>query len=259
MHSNYRSLGQDPKSGFDNRSFANPGTLLHNNLYNNILSQEIKEYSVLIDSADRNYKVYTDPFEYTVQLGPLPGSRGNEIIEPYIQDKFENVRYIKLECAVLPNYVWTVKNGNKIELDGTRQLKDELYVVLNIPDIKITESSSTNDLLSESFGAIYYDHDIGKHHYMGYSPNAIKVFPPDNLGTINRLNIRFSYPNGEQILCDNLDSKLKQSQCDCSKIDRINDNCFKHNLMHPKNPSFQHHLHFKIGVVQSNLSKRILS
>ena len=85
-------------------------TVIHDNLHNEVIKEEIIEYVISVDSADRDFNVYPDPFSYVVKFNPsvdkIENKRdasGNLIREtikgdptPHVQREFENVRYIKL-------------------------------------------------------------------------------------------------------------------------------------------------------------------
>lgn len=265
--------GYDPKSGFNNHGFMNRNNLLSNNLCNNLLDEEITEYSVLIDSKDRNYQVYPDPFKYTVKFNPL--RRTTEIIDgekvvneepmPVINDNFKNVKYIRLESIILPFYtkirfVDEDIDGDIVQtakVNTSKPLTDNLYVLMHIEEFKGVNYKSSNDVLAESFAVIYFDNKISNTHYEGKCNGGIKIFPSDKLGTINSLKISFVSPYGEEINCDHLMKEIKSNMicnCDDPEGDEYTD-CFKHNLFHPLNPIFQHHVHFKIGVVTPRLNK----
>lgn len=92
--------------------------VLQNNLNPIVMNKEVKEYPIYIDSIDRDITKYPNPFSYRVALNPTD----NQIM-PYIQQRFENVKYIKLERSILPKYYNLIKVN---ELTGT-----PLYVYLN--------------------------------------------------------------------------------------------------------------------------------
>ena len=266
--------GNDPKNFFDNHNFTNKNNLLHNNLNNILLNEEIREYSVMIDSKDRNYQFYPDPFNFEVKFHPLPKSK--EMIDgktikhedpaPTINDNFTNVRYIKLEEIILP-YFTKIKFVKELDTDGDtvntckvntkKPLTDYLYIVLSLGEYTDTNYKSTNDVLSESFATIYFDSKVNNTHYFGHTVNGIKIFPQDQLATINKLKINFMDPYGQPLRCEHVNKKIKSNmECNCEDSDGDDDtDCFMHNLFHPLNPIFQNHLHFKIGVVQPRLNK----
>jgi len=264
--------GVQPKSIFSNNGFINDGNLLHNDLYKNVLNEEIREYSVLIDSKDRNYQVYPDPFKYEVKFNPLHSIKEringkmvtNEVPNPIINESFKNVRYIKLEEIVFP-YFYKIKSVNE-KMDGeivqtwavntNIKTTDNLYNVLVIDEFKDITSNcrSTNDVLSDSFAAIYFNTQINDTHYVATTSNGYKVFQQDQLYEIKNMHISFIDPYGSPLRCDRLDPLIK-SNMECKCDDYNNSTCFRHNLRHPLNPIFQHHLHFKVGVVEPRLSK----
>lgn len=267
-------FGYDPKGIFDNYNFKNKNDILHNNLKKIILNEEIREYSVMIDSKDRNYQVYPDPFTYDVKFNPLPTKKekmnGKNVIyeesAPIINDSLSNVRYIKLETIILPLYteiklVDEVNEDDEIiktwKVDTTKLLSDNLYNVLSIGEFNDINYRSTNDVLSDSFATIYYDKKISNTHFLGCSKNGIKIFPQDQLAKIDKLKITFMNPYGKSICCKHVDKRIMSNlECTCDETtDDENNDCFEHNLFHPLNPIFQHHLHFKIGVLESRLNK----
>lgn len=289
--------GYDPKSQFKNNNFVNPGTLLHNNLNNILLNEEIREYSVLIDSKDRNYQVFPNPFEYTVTFKPLNSSMGfdengkkikYEVPNPVISDNFENVRYIKLEDIILPIYnkscmvpgldddyarpespndVYHEIDGKKYRIKFTEKIdaqknliNNNLYVLLslgrNFQDINY---KSTNGVLEDSFAAIYYDYRTNDTHYMGYSRNGIKIYEQDQLGRIDKLDIKFTDPYGKPLTVDHIDRTIKSNPvclCDDKDDGDLDNDCYIHNIKHPMNPIYQHHIHLKVGVVEPRLNKK---
>jgi hypothetical protein len=271
--------GYDPKSLFDNHNFVNSNNLLHNNLHNIILNEKIREYSVLIDSKDRNYQAYPDPFHYTVSFNPLPSKteivNGKKVVyetpNPIVQGNFDNVRYIKLEDIFLPIFTKVTKkceineDGNKImvdAIDGRYLLPDDIYNVLTIKEYTDVNNRSTNDVLNDSFATVYYDYRINETHYHGYTKNGIKIFAEDDLATINKFRIDFYDQYGKPLRVPSIDKNIiSDTECDCDEddINDPNNNCFRHNLHHPLNPIFQHHIHFKIGVVEPHLNKKVFS
>lgn len=266
--------GYDPKTVFNNHNFINKNNILHNNLSNILLNEEIREYSVMIDSKDRNYQVYPNPFNYEVKFRPLPKTRekinGKYIVHeepaPTINDNFTNVRYIKLEEAILPFFtkIKMVQEKNMDDeindtwkVDTSQPLTDDMYVVLSLGEYSDVNYKSTNDVLSDSFAIIYFDCKANNTHYFGFTSNGIKIFPIDQLAKIDRLKVSFMDAYGQSLNCEHVNKNIKTNMiCTCEDPDGDDDtDCFKHNLFHPLNPIFQHHLHFKIGVVEPRLNK----
>lgn len=267
--------GYDPKIPFNNNNFINDNTILYNNLSKSLLNEEIREYSIIIDSKDRNYQVYPDPFNYEVIFNPLPKTKekvnGKYVVveepAPIINNSLSNVRYIKLQEIILPLYNKIYLN-HKIDEDGDvderlkvetlKPLTDNMYIVLSIGDKYHDDNYlSTNDITSNGFATIYFDCKLNNTHYFGCTSNGIKYFPQDQLARIDKLKISFMDPYGQPIKCDHIDKSIKSNMvCTCHDPEGDDDtDCFKHNLCHPLNPIFQNHIHLKIGVVQPRLNK----
>lgn len=272
MRVNNAVYQQNPKDMFNNNNFRNDNSLVYDNLYKDLLLENIKEYTVLIDSKDRNYQIFPNPFHYDVTFDPMPTSKSHETPAPTINTGFTNVRYIRLETAILPFYdsvtekvieVPGVKDDiglpvyvKKESVDKEKKLTDNLYIVIVIEEYQDVNMKSTNDLLSDSFGVLYYDDDVNNYHFRACPFNAIKIFPPDQLGKIDKFRIRFYDPYGCELNVEHLDKSVKSNMsCGCANnvIDR---KCFRHNLRHPLNPFFQNHLQFKVGVVEPHLNKK---
>lgn len=275
-----QSSGYDPKAQFSNNGFVNKNDLYMNNISENFLNEEIKEYSVMIDSKDRNYQIYTNPFEYTVTFNPLPScaeydANGKKIISqtpnPVINDNFVNIKYIKLDRIILPYYT-TVKQNLYVDVEDSddvvklwdintdKNLTDDLYVIMSIGS-EYTDNNyrSTNDVLADSFATIYYDSNANKSHWFGSTSNGYKIFPQDQLGKLDKLRIKFYNPYGVPLNCPHLDKNIRSDmQCVCTS-EYSDPVCFRHNLFHPLNPIYQHHIHLKVGVVIPRIKKNIFS
>ncbi len=72
-------------------------TAYFNNFHNNGRSEIIKEYITHINSIDRDIIKYPSPFNFLVRCAPLAND-----LNASISRTFENIRYIKLETAILP-------------------------------------------------------------------------------------------------------------------------------------------------------------
>jgi hypothetical protein len=71
----------------------------HNNIRDDVMSEEVFEDPLFIDSIDRNIQVFKNPFKFKVSFNPNSNSTA-----PYINEVIKNLRYIRLEIAILPRY-----------------------------------------------------------------------------------------------------------------------------------------------------------
>lgn len=121
-HGNFPNAYQQNRPFIEQPNFTNNNNTLHNNLNNNLLSEQIVDYYVNIDSDDRKLDVYPNPFEYTVSFNPLGKSidkttrfkKNNininteypETPAPVISKHFKNVKYVKLDKVLLSKHVF---------------------------------------------------------------------------------------------------------------------------------------------------------
>lgn len=266
--------GFDPKAGMSNNNFVNDNSFLYNNLHHNVLDETLKEYSLFIDSKDRNYQTYPNPYDYTIHFAP---NSGNDYLppNPIINYKFENIKYIKLDYIILPKYTSVFKDAfldpiTKTEKEGlfidkSKDHSKDLYTVMNVDifnnNTTIKEnSSSTNDILSDSFATIYYDHNLNETHYVGETRTGIMTFYNDNLGKLNKMRINFRDQYGRILNPLHLNKKIKSNlvaECDCEPTVFNESNCCIHNICHPLNPLYQNHINLKIGVIEPRINKKI--
>lgn len=122
--------------------YINKNNLIHNNIGENVLDEHIVEYRLIIDSLDRDIKFYPNPFSFTVQLNPISTSvvrheeyiddknksKGKKTVEtrfeseppPHINKEFVNVKYVKLENIILPQF-----SKIRVKEECTKCHKDE--------------------------------------------------------------------------------------------------------------------------------------
>lgn len=129
-------------------NFTNPKNVLHNNLNDNLLTENIVEYYINIDSDDRKIETYPDPFNYVVtfkslgktfyksfnkkrnnddtEISEIPETPGPVIIRP-----FKNVKYIKLDHVVLSRYNsnrYTLEQNIMVDTKHDKIIVDNIYL-----------------------------------------------------------------------------------------------------------------------------------
>ena len=115
----------------------NNNNLLHNNLKDNLLKEELVEYQINIDSDDRKFDAYPDPFNYVVtfkslgrsiyykkhngfkiECGEIPETPG-----PVIMRSFKNVKYAKLDHCIISRY-----NLNRYSINHIIKVVDGKFI-----------------------------------------------------------------------------------------------------------------------------------
>ena len=220
--------------------YNNRAELLHNNIGPNVLDEHVIEYRIYIDSLDRDIKTYPDPFSFTVKFnapGPsvinteVPDNKKNQsnqtkFVEtrfegtpcPHINKEFRNVKYIKLENIILPQFrkiVLKPDGEGGFDLDQESNLTNDRYISLVIKELVMERYYSTSDNVSRisedgkcytpptPFALILPDKYLGS-FFTGIPYYGSKVFKSSSLGNIKQLTIQFYDSCGLPIKIDEL-------------------------------------------------------
>ena len=120
-------------------------TAYFNNFHDNGRSDIIREYVTHINSIDRDIIRYPSPFNFLVRCAPLANDTNAAISRT-----FENIRYIKIETAILPlkYYLNQTNISTNTELDSPDYLpsviKNLFSTTLPIPNTQIIDNIDTN-------------------------------------------------------------------------------------------------------------------
>lgn len=100
-----------------NKEYCKP-EFLHNNVKDKAIDI-LTEFTIVIDSSDRDITKYPNPFQYRVFFNPVSGTK-----DAYIFRTFENVKYIKLETAVLPRKYYFTRRVINISSENINSIKN---------------------------------------------------------------------------------------------------------------------------------------
>jgi len=282
-YSNFDQSFQKNEPLIEKIDYTNYNELLHNNVGATVLDETIIEYKINIDSLDRDIRYYPDPFSFKVKFNPpSPGTVRTEVLKngqlktindympgpprPHIGKEFRNVKYIKLDNIVLPQYSNIIfeetDNGPKAVIDRDSYLIDDRYVALVIDELNcqtvyctsddgLRVNPKTGDLVTPPvpFGIIFPDKLLGKVYYVGTPYYASKTYENSLLGNINTLTIQFFDSCGQKLKFDNLFTFE-----DLIKADEKGKPIPISNIRHPLNKNIQVYLSFIIGVVESQIN-----
>lgn len=284
--SNFNESFQPNSPIVERLDYNNRNELLHNNIGQNVLDEHVIEYRIYIDSLDRDIKTYPDPFSFTVKFNS-PGAnviqheepidykdrtKGTKIVEtrfegtpcPHINKEFRNVKYIKLENIILPQFrklVLKPDGDGGFEVDKESNLTNDRYVSLVIKELVMERYYSTSESATRisddgklytpptPFAIILPDKYLGS-FFTGVPYYGSKVYKSSALGNIKQLTIQFYDSCGLPIKIDDLFTydDLQQYEFDNGEPLPTTD------LRHPLNKKFQVNLSFVIGVVESQIN-----
>lgn len=98
----------------------------------------IKDITLVIDSMDRDIDLYPNSFDFRVKFNPTSTDK-----QPYINKKLENIKSIKLEAVIVPNYYKLEKVNVAV---GDTSIENTLLSVLNTTITPNTDSTYTHTL-----------------------------------------------------------------------------------------------------------------
>jgi len=261
-------------------NYVNRNEVLHNNISDHVLDEHVVEYRLDIDSLDRDIKVYPNQFDFIIHFAPQPGGIvRTEIIEngevktvndkfqgaprPHINKEFRNVKYVKLDSIVLPQFSDIKREDGKWIFDKDSFLVDDRFVALGIKEltdsniriygtsddsVRITDNG---DILTpkRNFATIFPDKKLGKSYYVGTPYNGSKIFNNSLLGNIKKLTIQFYDSCGQQLKFSN-----EVSFNELIKAEKSGHPIPLDDLRHPLNKKTQIYMSLIVGVVESQVN-----
>lgn len=90
----------------------------YNNITKTVKNETIVEQVITVNSYDRNFLFYKNPYSYTVKFNPMDKSQIKQSNgtyktipgdpRPHIKGDFDNIRYFKLELTILPTKLYNI-------------------------------------------------------------------------------------------------------------------------------------------------------
>lgn len=206
-NNNFNEVFLQNNNIIDTPNFINNGNLIHNNIDRHLLNEYISEYTIHIDSLNRNFDVFSNPFNFTVTFGGI-GQTINKRIhnngniestlcsgqpDPKISRKFKNVKYIKLNHVILPrtNLIELITGlDDNIEYslgDSTSDLINYKYLILKIKNLGNNRLFSTNDAIDFDCYILHPDKILGSNNYMWLPTQPIRVFQNSSLSNLDKM------------------------------------------------------------------------
>jgi hypothetical protein len=245
-------------SFIEKHDFRNKNNVLHNNMNENLLIEQIIEYIINIDSSDRSLTVYPSPFNFSVTFGghgkitnyesiikKTPQNIGaineskfqqktvqyNATPGPIIDRRFKNIKYIRLDYIILP--ISNIINSNigsgsnNTEVLSTEE-SDKLsykykYLLLRVKEIKSDKILGTNRTLENDVFMLYPDKIMGNNHIMWLPTAGARTYKNSNLENITKLTFELLTPSGDILQIFNADNLEDEVVITTNTDDNIKD------------------------------------
>lgn len=176
---NFNNAFQPNNTLIPNQTYNNPNNLTHNNVPDNFFNEYLIDYTLHIDSADRDISSYPIPYDFILSLGGAGTSREktfdpktqsfkitnyNGVPNPRIEKNFTNVKYVILEKVFLPKYIIYTREilGSEYNYIGETFLSDKYrYLAVRVKELDNNRIFSTNNNIRDDSFIIYRDKELG--------------------------------------------------------------------------------------------------
>jgi hypothetical protein len=196
------------------QNYENSHQLVHNNLESNLFNESYIDYTIHVDSNDRNTTVYPNPYTFVLNFGGAGPSRNkfynsagnlqtvdfNGAPDPIIDRKFRNVKTVILDKIFFPKYIG-------FDLSGTNYLGDVTlasryrYVIVRIKELDNNRMYSTNNYVRDDSFVMYNDKTLGDANVGVWIASPYKrTYLKSALKNIDKFTIEIVDPQGNPII-----------------------------------------------------------
>jgi hypothetical protein len=220
MFNNFNQAYEPNKTLIDITDYTNKKHVLHNNLDDNLLNERIVEYSITIDSSDRDITKFPSPFYFQTSFGNINNS-------PYIDKNMANVKYVTLNYITIPRTIAIDTseinlNNNEFKITPTSSLitaippgsynhtnkdpswlLDNLnsrpYLIVKIDGLKDEHTFGSSPKFGKNTIQIKADQRTGDMYIYKPKSNNTIVFANSSLKNINLLTLNLIDEKGKDI------------------------------------------------------------
>lgn len=208
--SNFQQSFDIPTPLIDKPDFTNYGNVLHNNLSKKLLLENVVEYKIHINSADRNRSSDPSPFKLRISFG-------SGLSSPSIMRRFKNIKYITVDSVILPRtiaidtthiadpnlYPTSSKYIIPPATDSSNiftTLTNRRYLILRIKELNTDNTLGTSTIFDRDTFMLTNDSSMGIDNVL-WKPvhNYRIVYPNSLLNNISKLTLELLDENGNEL------------------------------------------------------------
>ena len=209
------------------QNYENSNQLIHNNLNENLLNENYIDYTIHVDSTDRNTTAFPNPYKFVLNFGGAGPSKNkfynsagnfqkldfNGAPDPIIDRKFRNVKTVILDKIFFPKYI----GYQRIEItppdpgpplipatydySGNVTLASRYrYVIVRIQELDNNRMYSTNNYVRDDSFVMYNDKTLGEAGVGIWVASPYKrTYLKSALKNIDKFTIEIVDPQGNPI------------------------------------------------------------
>jgi hypothetical protein len=248
---------------------------MHNNINDPIVSEIITEYTLHIDSADRDTSLYPNPYNFSVSLGgagtQVVKSNGistttyNGVPDPKIDIQFKNLKYVKIKYLMLPRTVLYKRIDNSgVEYSVPSLVNDGItgtilgnyrYLVMKIKELDDDKLYSTNDIIKNNCFVLYRDsnyYDAINDLWIATQP--VRIYYDSLLkNNLNKLTIQILTPTGDEFRLKYYDPAATNTKVNIA-YSEINNLTSNNNFYTDFTPIIQMSMEIEFGVCENQVN-----
>lgn len=193
-----------PNRGNKYNNFAqvsdNP-MIIHKNMYENTIIDEVNTIKLIIDGKDRNSEYYQNPYTFTVTMG----NHGTSVA-PHLEQSFKNVKYVKINYVILPRYIsYNLTSIDNIKTYSPNEngtiLEQYRFIMLKIKELNNKNSFSTSNNKTEQCFILYRNlYDANSMTDIWYPLSPTVIYKQGELRNLSKMTIEILSDSGEQLL-----------------------------------------------------------
>jgi hypothetical protein len=233
--------GIDGSVALGKPDYSNPGNIFHNNVGDRVITEQLYDNRLFIDSLLSDHSVYSEPFKFVIKFnGREPKTENIYVIidgesfgyPKYLEGDtcvvldrmFKNVKLVTINSLIMPSSIeYKVnKETGAYEKTGRKLAKAAYkYLILKINELSNGRTFSNSKAFGQEAFIMKMDDEIcfNNHRWIPISNNI--SYPDAKLQSIDRFNIEICNDRGT-ILYPTLDGKPHDFYGDYRKtIDKI--------------------------------------
>lgn len=216
--------GIDGSVALGKQDYSNPGYIFHNNVGDRVITEQIYDNKLIIDSTFSDHSVNREPFKFTIKFnGYEPKTEDTTVYidgEPFTYTKylegdtcvvmdrvFKNVKIVTINSLIMPHAI-----DYKTNPDGSYEKVRKLaktnykYLVLKINELTNNRTFSNNKAIGKEAFIMKMDDEVchNNHRWIAVSSNV--AYPDAKLQSITRLSVEVCNDSG-RLLYPTLDGK----------------------------------------------------
>jgi hypothetical protein len=215
--------------------YKNQQNILHNNITERVLNEQIFDNKIFIDSYYRDHLKHKDPFKFTIKFNGIEPKKQPVTItledeqfqyhkysegdtDIVIDRVFRNIKSVSVDALIMPYYLsYKTAEDGSYEPSGPKLAKSKYkYLVLKINELRNGRCYSNNPALGKESFIMVMDDDICIHNQLWVPIHKSVAYFDSQLKVVDRLNVEICDDKGEKIY-PMLDGKRHDFYADYAK------------------------------------------